>query len=33
LKSRREVASAFGKVKAETDKNPEFTEQLAFRIP
>jgi CRISPR system Cascade subunit CasC len=26
----REIASAFGKVKAESDKNPEFTEQLAF---
>ena len=33
LEIAREVASAFGKVKAETDKNPEFTEQLAFVSP
>lgn len=26
----REIATAFGKPKAETDKNPTFTEQLAF---
>ncbi|QIG50141.1 type I-E CRISPR-associated protein Cas7/Cse4/CasC [Nordella sp. HKS 07] len=30
LEIAREIAGAFGKVKAETDKNPAYTEQLAF---
>ena len=33
LKIAREIATAFGKPKAETDKNPAFTEQLAFISP
>jgi len=33
LEIAREVASAFGKVKAEKEDNPEFTEQLAFISP
>lgn len=33
LEIAREVAAAFGKVKAETDKNAVFTEQLAFISP
>ncbi|MCC3246305.1 type I-E CRISPR-associated protein Cas7/Cse4/CasC [Methylocystis sp. WRRC1] len=33
LEIAREVAAAFGKVKAETDKNAMFTEQLAFVSP
>ncbi|MEE3504183.1 type I-E CRISPR-associated protein Cas7/Cse4/CasC [Acidiphilium acidophilum] len=30
LKIARDIATAFGKPKAETDKNPAYTEQLAF---
>lgn len=33
LEIAREIAGAFGKVKAETDKNPAYTEQLAFISP
>lgn len=33
LEIAREVAAAFGKVKAESDKNPGYTEQLAFISP
>lgn len=33
LKIAREIAAAFGKPKPETDKNPAFTEQLAFISP